>query len=146
MPENYPQTAQGPAVPANEYDLERDAFGITDPNLHRRLANGSISPPTPPPPPPPPPPTPGGPYMVVSEDGYVILSEDGEIILSDGIDEDTLADIAEAVTDIIDENLSEDQEDLGYPADYMLTVAGVNSYRLTRYTVHDEESTDSEIP
>lgn len=29
---------------------------------------------------------------------------------------------------------------------YMLTVSGVNSYRTTSYNMHDEESTECEIP
>lgn len=39
MPENYPQTAQGPAVPANNIDISHDRGGITYPNLHRRIDN-----------------------------------------------------------------------------------------------------------
>lgn len=34
---NYPKTAQGPAVPAAEHDLEADNLGYTNPNLHRRV-------------------------------------------------------------------------------------------------------------
>lgn len=139
MLENYPQTAQGPAVPANEQDLAKDAFGITDPNLHRRLSNGSYSPPVPPPPPPP-----TGPYQIMSEDGFVILSEDGFIILSDGVDEDeeTLADITEVMTDTIVDG----DGDVMYPSDYVVSVAGVNSFRLTKHLVHDEDSTTDEVP
>lgn len=39
MSENYPQTAQGPAVPANNIDISHDRGGITYPNLHRRIDN-----------------------------------------------------------------------------------------------------------
>ena len=33
------KTAQGPAKLATEEDLVKDAIGITDPNLHRRIDN-----------------------------------------------------------------------------------------------------------
>ena len=36
---DFPKTAQGQAVPANAEDLEKDATGITNPNLHRRIDN-----------------------------------------------------------------------------------------------------------
>lgn len=36
---DYPKTAQGKAVPANAEDLRKDAEGITNPNLHRRIDN-----------------------------------------------------------------------------------------------------------
>lgn len=34
---DFPKTAQGLMKPASEEDLQRDAHGYTDPNLHRRL-------------------------------------------------------------------------------------------------------------
>jgi len=33
----YPKTGSGPAVPATDADLARDAIGYTNPNLHRRI-------------------------------------------------------------------------------------------------------------
>lgn len=71
MVDNYPQMAQGQAVPANAEDIAHDKSGITYPNLHRRIDNEAT---------------------------------DGE---------------------------------------YVVSVSGVNSYRTTKYTVHDESS---EIP
>lgn len=32
------------------------------------------------------------------------------------------------------------------PDEYLLTVGGVDSYRNTKHTIHDEDSTTSEIP
>lgn len=39
MPNQYidPTIGQGPAVPADALELERDAVGFTNPNLHRRI-------------------------------------------------------------------------------------------------------------
>ena len=34
---DYPLAGQGPAKPADEDDLARDALGFTNPNLHRRI-------------------------------------------------------------------------------------------------------------
>jgi hypothetical protein len=34
---SFPEYTQGPAKLANSYDLDRDAEGITNPNLHRRI-------------------------------------------------------------------------------------------------------------
>ena len=39
MVDNYPQMAQGQAVPANAKDIAHDKSGITYPNLHRRIDN-----------------------------------------------------------------------------------------------------------
>ena len=74
--------AQGPAKPATEEDLIRDASGITYPNLHRRIDN--------------------------------------------------------ECTPVADDELAPDQ--------YSLTVGGISSYRTTAHTIHDEESTTTEIP
>ena len=37
MADDYLKTAQGQAKLATAEDLEKDVFGITDPNLHRRI-------------------------------------------------------------------------------------------------------------
>ena len=37
MADDYPKMAQGPAKLATEEDIAKDDFGITDPNLHRRI-------------------------------------------------------------------------------------------------------------
>ena len=42
MSDNFPQFAQGQASPASEADLQRDASGITNPNLHRRIDNSPL--------------------------------------------------------------------------------------------------------
>lgn len=36
---DYPKTAQGPAKPADNTDLNHDQVGLTYPNLHRRIDN-----------------------------------------------------------------------------------------------------------
>ena len=71
MVDDFPKTAQGQAVPANNTDINHDRSGITYPNLHRRIDN--------------------------------------------------------EVTD----------------GEHVVSVSGVNSYRTTKHTVHDESS---EIP
>lgn len=39
MSDDFPKTAQGQAVPANNTDIAHDKSGITYPNLHRRIDN-----------------------------------------------------------------------------------------------------------
>ena len=37
MVDDFPKTAQGQAIPANNTDINHDKSGITYPNLHRRI-------------------------------------------------------------------------------------------------------------
>lgn len=46
---------------------------------------------------------------------------------------------------IDNENTPKEEGELA-PDTYKISVSGVNSYRTTKHTVHDEESTTSEIP
>ena len=70
MSENYPQLAQGPAKPATPEDLERDATGITNPNLHRRIDNTPVE-------------IYFDTYELTTEDDYVLTTQDGEVIMID---------------------------------------------------------------
>ena len=126
--------AQGQAKLATEADLQKDAAGITNPNLHRRidqdlsfvsedtaiLINGAEG------------------DTLVAEDDAIILTEDnielstesGDALL--GTDEDTYVTIPTRVP--------------GGKADYTLSVSGLNSFRTTNNIIHDEDSTTEEIP
>ena len=102
--------AQGYAQPATQEDIERDAEGITYPNLHRRIdPELDLSPITPT----------GDIYYLVTSNGNSIVTEDGDRILVDGL------------------RTNPDN------AEYILLVAGVNSFR---YTKHDRQDEDAEIP
>ena len=109
--------AQGPAKPATAEDLERDATGITNPNLHRRIDDTPVE-------------IKFGAYELGTQDGYTLTTQDGDILL---------------INYIIPGSGSAPQR-LLINNKYTLTVSGVNSYRTAERILHDEESTDSEVP
>ena len=98
--------AQGQAKSANAEDLQKDATGITDPNLHRRfnIESESLE------------------EVMITEDN-LMLAIDDEFVLSSIID-----------------------EPVETPYSYVISVQSLNSYRTTQTDVHDESSTESEIP
>lgn len=69
MADNY-LFAQGQAKPANAEDLQKDAVGVTDPNLHRRfnIESESLE------------------EVMITEDNFV-LAVDDEFVLSSTVDE-----------------------------------------------------------
>jgi len=46
----------------------------------------------------------------------------------------------------IDNECTPKEESEVVPDQYTITVSGVNSYRTTKHTIHDEDATDTEIP
>ena len=68
MSENYPKLAQGQAVPATPEDLERDAVGITNPNLHRRIDDTPLD-------------IYFGALELTTQDGYTLITQNNEVIL-----------------------------------------------------------------
>jgi hypothetical protein len=116
MSENYPQLAQGPAKPATSEDLERDASGITNPNLHRRIDNSPIE-------------ITGSEYVLSDQDDYILCNQQDEELLINFYSP-----------------FSPSEPTIALNSSYILNVAGVNSYRTTNTITHEEESTDSEIP
>lgn len=105
MADNY-LFAQGQAKPANAEDLQKDAAGITDPNLHRRfnIESELLE------------------EVMITEDNFMLAIDD-EFVLSSVID-----------------------EPVETPYSYVISVQSLNSYRTTQTDVHDESSTESEIP
>lgn len=105
MADNY-LFAQGQAKPANAEDLQKDAAGITDPNLHRRfnIESELLE------------------EVIVTEDNFM-LAVDDDFVLSSTVD-----------------------EPVETPYSYVISVKSLNSYRTTQTDVHDESSTESEIP
>lgn len=98
--------AQGQARPANAEDLQKDAAGITDPNLHRRfnIESELLE------------------EVMTTENNFMLAIND-EFVLSSIID-----------------------EPVETPYSYVISVQSLNSYRTTQTDVHDESSTESEIP
>lgn len=98
--------AQGQAKPANAEDLQKDAAGITDPNLHRRfnIESELLE------------------EVMTTENNFMLAIND-EFVLSSIID-----------------------EPVETPYSYVISVQSLNSYRTTQTDVHDESSTESEIP
>ena len=98
--------AQGQAKPANAEDLQKDAAGITDPNLHRRfnIESELLE------------------EVMITENNFMLAIDD-EFVLSSIID-----------------------EPVETPYSYVISVQSLNSYRTTQTDVHDESSTESEIP
>lgn len=98
--------AQGQAKPANAEDLQKDAAGITDPNLHRRfnIESELLE------------------EVMITEDNFMLAIDDDFVLSS-----------------IIDEPIET-------PYSYVISVQSLNSYRTTQTDVHDESSTESEIP
>lgn len=98
--------AQGQAKPANAEDLQKDAAGITDPNLHRRfnIESELLE------------------EVMITEDNFMLAIDDDFVLSS-----------------IIDEPVET-------PYSYVIAVQSLNSYRTTQTDVHDESSTESEIP
>lgn len=98
--------AQGQAKPANAEDLQKDAAGITDPNLHRRfnIESELLE------------------EVMITENNFMLAIDD-EFVLSSVID-----------------------EPVETPYSYVISVQSLNSYRTTQTDVHDESSTESEIP
>ena len=77
----------------------------------------------------------------IDNDLTVILSDEGT----------TVANIVTELGDIIaldDEFVLavEVSSDIEVPATYALTVGGVNSFRCADYSIHNEDSTTSEVP
>lgn len=98
--------AQGQAKPANAEDLQKDAAGVTDPNLHRRfnIESELLE------------------EVMITEDNFMLAIDD-EFVLSSIID-----------------------EPVETPYSYVISVQSLNSYRTTQTDIHDESSTESEIP
>jgi len=126
--------AQGQAKLATEEDLQKDAAGITNPNLHRRIDQDlSFI-------------TEEATILIANVEGDTLVTEDDAIILTEdnielsaesgdallGADEDTYVTIPTRVP--------------GGKADYTLSVSGLNSFRTTNNITHDEDSTTDEIP
>lgn len=113
FPEATGPLAQGYAKLANEQERNKDAAGVTFPNLHRRidpdihLGPGELVTET---------------YYLTTEDGYRLTTEDGDYITIEGVtvDPDTY--------------------------EYMILVAGVNSYRHTKREPPEEIVEEDEIP
>ena len=105
MADNY-LFAQGQAKPANAEDLQKDAAGITDPNLHRRfnIESELLD------------------EVIITEDNFMLAIDD-DFVLSSTVD-----------------------EPIETPYSYVISVQSLNSYRTTQTDVHDESSTESEIP
>ena len=108
--------AQGPAKPATAEDLQRDAVGITNPNLHRRIDDTPIEPES-------------EEYLLVDQSDFILCNQAGEELLINFINP-------------FDTSTST----LTLNNRYALCVAGVNSYRTIEHVTHDEESNDSEVP
>ncbi len=64
-------------------------------------------------------------YLIASEDDHILISGDAFEFLTENTDSESTI----------------------YPkAEYVISVSGVNSYRITKTNPHNEESEDSEIP
>lgn len=113
FPEATGALAQGYAKLANEQERNKDAAGVTFPNLHRRIDPDINL-------------TPGElditVYYLTTEDGYRLTTEDGDYLVVEGV--------------TVDPDTSE----------YMVLVAGVNSYRYTKREPSEEIVEEDEIP
>ena len=125
--------AQGQAKLATEEDLQRDAVGITNPNLHRRIDQD---------------------LSFTSEDTLIGLSTGDEDLVTEDNIELTTEDNLELTTESEDGVLGTNNEEaiilptriVGGKANYTISVSGVNSYRTTNQITHDEDSNTDEIP